>query len=97
MQLSSPDTKEAAKAPKLSPSSLSVKNPAKKTAARTETTNTAPATRRTAPAAKWLTVFRRRGGWAELACVAGVVGSCWDCGGWVEPSLFGMLPSFFPP
>jgi hypothetical protein len=67
-----------------------VKNPAKKTAAMTETIKTTPATRR-AQAAKWLTVFRRRGG---LASVAEAVGSLRDCSGWAEPSLLGTLPSF---
>jgi hypothetical protein len=70
-----------------------VKNPAKKTTAMTETTNTTPATRR-AQAAKWLTVFRRRAGLAELASVAEAVGSSRDGSGWAEPSLLGMLPSF---
>jgi hypothetical protein len=71
-----------------------VKNPAKKATAMTETTNTTPATRRAAQAAKWLTVFRRRGGLAELASVAEAVGSSRDCSGRAEPSLLGMLPSF---
>jgi hypothetical protein len=70
-----------------------VKNPAKKTTAMTETTNTTPATRR-AQTAKWLTVFRRRGGLAELASVAEAVGSSRDCCVWAERSLLGMLPSF---
>ncbi|MBV8291223.1 MAG: hypothetical protein JOY55_05295 [Mycobacterium sp.] len=97
MQVSSSGTGEPSKAAnskagKRSPPSLSVKNPAKKTTATAETTNTTPATRR-AQTAKWLTVFRRRGGLAELASVAEAVGSSGDCV-WAERSLLGMLPSF---
>jgi len=46
-----------------------VKNPAKKTAAKTETTKTTPEMRR-AQTAKWLIVFRRRGGLAKFTSVA---------------------------
>ncbi|HXY63876.1 MAG TPA: hypothetical protein VEI45_05840 [Mycobacterium sp.] len=70
-----------------------MKNPAKKTTAMTETANTTPTMRR-AQAAKWLTMFRRRGGLVELASVAESVGSSGDCSVWAEPSLLGMLSSF---
>jgi hypothetical protein len=70
-----------------------VKNPAEKTTAMAETTNTTPATTR-AQTAKWSTVFRRRGGLAELASAAEAVGSSRDCSVWGERSLLGMLPSF---
>jgi hypothetical protein len=70
-----------------------VKNPAEKTTAMAETTNTTLATRR-AQTRKWLTAFRSRGGLAELASVADAVGSSRDCSVWGERSLLGMLPSF---
>lgn len=60
----------------------------------TETTNTTPARRRAAQAAEWFTVFRRRDGFAELASAAGALSPSRDSGGWAEPSLLGMLPSF---
>jgi hypothetical protein len=56
MHPSSPDTREYSSAGKRW-YSLSVKNPAKKVTAITETTNMKPATRR----AQGLNVFRRRG------------------------------------
>ncbi|MBV9723460.1 MAG: hypothetical protein JO082_16270 [Mycobacterium sp.] len=59
----------------------------------TETTNTTPATTR-AQTAKWLTVFRRRDGLAELASAAEAVGSSRDCCVWAERSSLDMLPSF---
>jgi hypothetical protein len=98
MQVSSAGTREPSKASdchaaKTSPYSRSVKNPAKKTTAMAEATNTTPATRR-AQTAKWLTVFRRRGGLAELASAAEAVGSSPDCCVRAERSLLGMLPSF---
>jgi hypothetical protein len=86
-------TKVSSKAAKRYGYSLSVKNPAAKTTAMAETTNTTPATRR-AQTGKWLTVFRRRGRLAELASVAEAVGSSRGCSVWGERSLLGMLPSF---
>jgi hypothetical protein len=83
-------------------SSLSLKPPlyqppAKKTAARTNTTKTTKMTRAAirAQAGNWWTVFdRSRGGLAELAFVDEAVGSSRYCGVWAEPSLLDMLPSF---
>jgi hypothetical protein len=64
-----------------------MKNPEKKRAAMTKTSNTTPATRR-AQAGNWLTVLGRC-----RPSVAEAVGSSGDCVVWAEPSLVDMLPS----